>query len=296
MLAPRAVVVYRRTELEELGARHGTRQQVAFFLSTRGNDIATVEARHSTQDAALTVVAGSIPLGWRRGQVERSDLARFAFSPEDVVVAVGQDGLVANVAKYLTGQLVIGINPDPARNPGALVAHPPEAARALLAAATDDALSGLRPRVMVEAMLDDGQTLRALNEIYVGHESHQSARYRIGSEDAGSERQSSSGILVGTGTGSTGWCRSVSLERRSTLSLPTPEEPSICWFVREAWPSPATGTSMTEGLIGADEELMITAESDLVIFGDGIENDAIPLSWGQQVKLHVSRQRLNLLV
>jgi hypothetical protein len=34
-------------------------------------------------------------------------------------------------------------------------------------------------RTMVAAKLDDGQTLTALNEIFVGHVSHQSARYTI---------------------------------------------------------------------------------------------------------------------
>ena len=32
-LAPRAVLVHRRTEFQELLARHGTRGQAAFFLS-----------------------------------------------------------------------------------------------------------------------------------------------------------------------------------------------------------------------------------------------------------------------
>jgi hypothetical protein len=33
---------------------------------------------------------------------------------------------------------------------------------------------------MVQAELDDGQRLLALNEIFVGHRTHQSARYRLG--------------------------------------------------------------------------------------------------------------------
>jgi hypothetical protein len=38
-LQPRAVVVHRTTEYAELVARHGTRQQAAFFLETRGRGI-----------------------------------------------------------------------------------------------------------------------------------------------------------------------------------------------------------------------------------------------------------------
>lgn len=295
MLAPRAVIVHRRTELEELVARHGTRQQVEFFLQSRGRDITDLDTRHAVQQAALSTVSAAIPLDWRRGQVERGDLAQFAFSAEDIIVAVGQDGLVANVAKYLNGQTVVGIDPEPDRNPGVLVIHPPTATGPLLAGALDPESTPPQQRVMVEAVLDDGQALRALNEIYIGHPSHQSARYRISVPDGMTERQSSSGVLIGTGTGSTGWCRSAALERHSALALPAPETSELCWFVREAWPSPATGTTLTEGLLGVDEHLTVIAESDLVLFGDGIEHDSLALTWGQQATIRVAAERLHLL-
>ena len=293
-LNPRAVIVHRRTEFEELLAQHGTRQQAEFFLAGRGRSIGEVDARHHAQQAALQAASNAIPLDWRRGSVERADLDRFVFGPEDVIVAVGQDGLVANVAKYLDGQVVVGLNPEPGRNPGVLVPHDPAEAAKLLQAAT----GGGRPvesRVMVEAVVDDGQTLRALNEIFIGHPSHQSARYRLQTPSGTNERQSSSGVLIGTGTGATGWCRSVWLERRSELVLPQPEESTLCWFVREAWPSPATGTDLTEGLLDPDQELTIIAESDLVVFGDGIETDALQLRWGQRVTLRPATRRLHLL-
>lgn len=242
-------------------------------------------------------MAGALPLDWRRGQVERADLDRFVFGPEDVIIAVGQDGLVANAAKYLDGQPVIGINPEPGRNPGILVPHPPEAISALLATVAGAHLHDhVQARTMVQATVDDGQTLLALNEIYVGHPSHQSARYRIETPGGEGERQSSSSVLVGTGTGATGWCHSVWLERHSPLRLPAPEEPRLCWFVREAWPSPATGTTRTEGTLEAAQELVIAAESDLVLFGDGIESDALTLTWGQRATLTLAGRQLRLVV
>ena len=65
--------------------------------------------------------------------------------------------------------------------------------------------------------------------------------------------------------------------------------------MREAWPSPATGTELTEGVFGIDGELTILAESDLVVFGDGIEGDHLKLSWGQTARVSVASQRLQLL-
>jgi NAD kinase len=296
-LAPRAVVVHRRSELDELLALHGTRQQAAFVLATRGRSLDEVEERHETLAKALVEVGAAVPSEWRRGIVERAELERFLFAPEDVVIAIGQDGLVANVAKYLRGQPVIGVDPEPGRNPGVLVAHRAADVAGLLAVGPE-ALSSERSeaRTMALATSDDGQRLSALNEVFVGHASHQSARYRLEAPAAIPERQSSSGVVVGTGSGATGWCASLSLERHSGLALPKPCDERLVWFVREAWPSPATGTRRTEGELSGDDELGIVAESErLVVFGDGIESDHLVLGYGQRVAITRSSQTLHLV-
>ncbi|MFI1721044.1 hypothetical protein [Streptomyces sp. NPDC020489] len=293
-LAPRVVLVHRTTEYEELVAHHGTHGQAAFFLSSRGRNIEEVAARHRRTRAALAEVTSAIPLTWRQSRVERADLDRFLFAPEDVVVVVGQDGLVANVAKYLSGQPVLGIDADPGRNPGVLVRHRPSDTAALLRA-TGSAAEEL---TMVEAVADDTQRLVALNEIYLGAPGHQTARYRLGLDDDGGavEAQASSGVLVGTGTGATGWVRSVWQERGSGLPLPRPTDDRLLWFVREAWPSPATGTSRVAGELPAGSALRLTVESErLIAFGDGMESDALELTWGQTVRVGVSRERLRLV-
>ena len=159
-LPPRVVIVHRRTEFTELLARHGTRGQAAFFLASRGRDLAEVEARHDRVEAALAQVSAALPADWRVGRVERADLDRFLFAPEDRIIVVGQDGLVANVAKYLSGQPVIGVNADPDANPGVLVPHRPGDVARLLAGK-----ASVAPLTMVEAVADDGQSLLALNEM-----------------------------------------------------------------------------------------------------------------------------------
>ena len=290
-LAPRVVLVSRPCELDELLARHGTPAAARWFLRARGRDLAEVTARPAALAAALRAAGAAIPADWRRGHVRRADLPRFLFGPEDVVGVVGPDGLVANVAKYLRDQPVIGVDPEPGRNAGVLVTH-----RA-------DELAGLlrdRPRAqrrtMVAARLDDGQELLGLNEIYVGHPGHQSARYLLGTPGGARERQSSSGVLVGTGTGATGWCGSLARQLPGAPAPPDPTEAAASWFVREAWPSPATGTAHTAGRLTGDERLDLTSESDrLVVFADGLEEDRLEPAWGQRVQVTLAAHRLRLV-
>lgn len=148
---------------------------------------------------------------------------------------------------------------------------------------------------MVECVTDDGQRLLALNEIFVGPRTHQTARYRLDAATSPGEHQASSGVIVATGTGATGWCRSIWLERRSALPLPAPTDRTLTWFVREAWPSPATGTSCTEGVLDDTDLTVVTESDELVVFGDGIESDRLTLSWGQALSVRVADRSLHLV-
>ncbi len=295
MNEPRVVVVTRPTELEELLVRHGTRDQAAFFLSTRGQTLAGAEQADRLQRAALAEVLRAIPLRWRRSCLTRAELDRFLFEPDDLVIAVGGNGLVANVAKYLDGQPVIGVNADPGAHELTLVRHPAAATADLLRTVTAGR-ARFQERTMVEARLDDGQVLRALNELFVGHRSHQSARYEL--TWAGTkESQSSSGMIVTTGTGATGWGRSIHRNRVTTVTLPAPEEARLAFFVREAWPSVATGADLTDGSIGPGQSLEVVSRmSDGVAFGDGIEADPIALAWGRRLTIGLADVRLRLVL
>ncbi|MEZ4240862.1 MAG: SPFH domain-containing protein [Myxococcota bacterium] len=280
---PRAVLVTRPTGYQGLLEAHGTHGQAAWFLDQRGEAIAPLQGAHRAQERAVDIVWKAIPSAWRRTRIDRADLDRFLFEPEDVVVAVGQDGLVANVAKYLDRQPVIGVNPG--GYDGVLVRHAPEAAAALLGPVADGAVP-LEDRTRVLAQTDDGQRLLALNEIYLGHRTHQSARYVLHCGEH-EERHSSSGVIVASGTGCTGWARSIARSRLTALHLPDPEAEELVFFVREAWPSRHTGTDLVEGLLAPGEALVLTSEmhDGGVCFGDGIESDALLAPFAREIRV-----------
>jgi len=294
-IAPRAVFVVRETEYELLLARHSTRDQLRFFLKTRGQDIVEVEARHGHFQETLRHLRAAVPDAWRSTLVQRRDLDRFLFASDDVVVAVGQDGLVANVAKYLNGQPVLGVNPDPELYDGILVPIAPERLGALLAPAAQGDVA-FQKRTMVESVLDDGQRLLALNEIFIGHSSHQSARYDIDA-DGKHEFQSSSGLIVASGTGATGWARSIMEATRIAVALKIDDD-ALAFFVREPFPSVASGTSIRAGRIDPHHPLRITSRMNEggVVFADGIEQDRLSFDWGRTVEVTVAARHLNLVL
>ena len=56
------------------------------------------------------------------------------------------------------------------------------------------------------------------------------------------------------------------------------------------------GTASTEGALGPTEQPYLTAESNLVIFGDGIEADAVAMTWGQTATVGLAARHLVLVV
>lgn len=292
---PRAVFVHRESPLQQMINRHGTYNQGSFFLKNRGMSAKSMVSQANVAQDALTAAGSAVPPHWRRGTVERADLDRFLFDEHDVVVVVGQDGLVANVAKYLDGQPVIGVDADPG-NTGVLTRHQAQAC-ARLFREVEAGRARCELRTMAEARTDDGRVLTALNEVFVGHPTHQTARYRLTAPEGKEERQASSGVLVGTGTGATGWCGSVRRERPGAPRPPGPTQEQLDWYVREAWPSPGTGTALTHGTLDGDARLTLVVESEgLVAFGDGIESDRLVLSYGERVEIGTAGKRLRLVV
>jgi hypothetical protein len=132
------VVVTRKTRLAELVERFNTRGQAKFYVEHAGGDFGEYEREDAAYRASLELVRGGLDFGLPVQIVDRSFLPTFLFSASDVVVAVGQDGLVANAAKYVGGQPLVGVNPDPVRFDGVLLPFGPREARAAVGSVIEE--------------------------------------------------------------------------------------------------------------------------------------------------------------
>ncbi|WP_368186314.1 hypothetical protein [Aestuariibius sp. HNIBRBA575] len=294
-LNPRVVLISRETEYASLLAKHGTRGQAEFFLQSRQQSLAELEMRDALQTSALNAAKQAVPAEWSFAHVSRADLNRFLFGPQDIIVPIGQDGLVANLAKYLDGQPVIGVSPDLTASEGVLTRHNTAQLPQLLKRAAHQDVD-IQHRTMVQAQVGAGQSLLALNELFIGHRSHQSARYVV-QFDQQEEFQSSSGMIVATGTGLTGWAKSIMTSTHRAIDI-KPETDRAAFFAREPWPSKTSGCAISAGEIGVDHDLRITSRINEggVIFADGIEQDFLPFDWGTLADIKVSDKHLSLVV
>jgi NAD kinase len=289
----RVVLLTRPSEKVALERRYGTFLQARFVMAQAAAgaaDFASAEQQDRRQDEATRRIRKALPDEVAVVEIDRALVAQFLFEPNALVVAVGQDGLVANAGKYVAGQPLAGVNPDPEHIDGALLAFTVDR----FVAALPEILADRRPTrdvALAEATTHDGQVLRGFNEIFVGVPNHQSARYRI-AYDGADELQSSSGLIAATGSGSTGWLRSL-LGDDAALD---PAAPMLRFCVREAWPGRGFSASIRTGDVTATKPLVIESRMPSgVIFADGIESDAIAFDAGMTVTIAPSPLRVRLL-
>jgi NAD kinase len=314
-LFDKIVLVTRRTRLEELIERFNTRGQAKFYISHSGGDFAEYEREHDAYQRALDQLRRDLDFGLPRQVLDRTIVPTYTFGPRELVVTLGQDGLVANVAKYALDLPIVGVNPDPARFDGVLLPFLPDAAQAAVRGVLEGKAAS-RAVTLAEITLDDGQRLLAFNDLFIGAKSHASARYRIIAR-ATAEAQSSSGVLISTGAGSTGWMSSVfnmaagvtaftgggrAVERaergkRAVRSLPW-DDPRLIYAVREPFISRHSAATIIAGFLGPGDEIVFESlmPSGGVIFSDGIESDFLQFNAGAVGRARTAPQHARLIV
>ncbi len=302
------ILITQKTRLEDLVRRYNTIGQAQFYIEHHGGDFEDYSIEDQTYHNAVNGAVSYLESYGRLQVLDRDLVPGFLFGEKDLVVVIGRDGLVANTLKYLSTQQLIGINPDPDRWDGVLLPFI-TADLEKIVPETDRGLRHIRSITMAQATLNDGQTLIGVNDIFIGQRTHASARYTLtaGSE---SEQQSSSGVIVSTGLGATGWLKSIlagasGIDRYCGLKEQPRIDSGFTWesdylyyTVREPYPSKSTGTNMVFGKVSKNAPLKIASQMAYngVIFSDGMEQDCIEFNSGATVEIGISRHTGNLII
>jgi len=304
------VVITRKTAYEELLERFNTASQAKFYIEHMGGSFAEYGAAHDVYRRSLDTIRTAIPSTVRSQEIDRGFLPTFTFGPRDLILTAGPDGLVVNTAKYLDEQLLLAVNPDPQRIDGVLVPFSTSTVERALVATLAGAMR-VQPISMAKAELNDGQAIYAVNDLFIGQRTHVSARYRL-KWGRRSEDQSSSGVIVSTGAGSTGWLRSVvtgavgiasnygkfdkKIEVGETYRMPWDAD-YLQYSVREPFVSRTSTANMIFGRIEGKTPLEMTSlmPQNGVIFSDGVESDYVDFNSGAIARIGVAEKKLRLV-
>ncbi|TGE20031.1 NAD(+)/NADH kinase [Hymenobacter elongatus] len=300
-----AILVRNKTRLEQLVERFNTKGQAQFYIESLGGEFAEYEEENARFQESFSLVQRRLSSVLKNKVVERAFLPSFLFNQQQLVVVVGQDGLVANTAKYVGGIPIIAVNPDQERYDGVLLPFTPHD----FLPAVQRVVAGrhrVREAALAEARLNDGQRLLAFNDLFIGNATHVSARYRIGYQGE-QENHSSSGVIVSTKSGATGWLSSVfnmtaGMSRfldSDEILRPQPAfgESELMFVVREAFRSKRTQTSLAAGILDEQEPLIIESfmPANGVIFSDGVETDFLQFNSGAIATIGVAPEKARLV-
>ncbi len=305
------VLITRKTRLEGLIERFNTVGQAKFYLEHSGGDFNLYQREHDVYYAAVTELRSNLQQIIKLQQIERGMLPNFLFTQADIVVTIGIDGLVANTAKYLNGQPLVAVNPDPANIDGILL--PFDVKNAIVAVRNViKSRVKIRKISMANVQLNDGQDLLAFNDFFLGTKSHISARYSV-EINGKKERQSSSGIIVSTGVGSTGWLSSTFNMANEIFAASQPvnhkkqrlpasgfdwESENLVFVIREPFVSKTSSAKLVFGYITPQSPLVVHSEipENGVIFSDGVESDFLAFNSGSTAVISLAEKKTNLVI
>ncbi len=301
----KVVLVTRKTRLEELVIRFQTLAQARFYIEHLGQDFHAYEMEHKTYLDAKQNVLDKLALTGRYQVIDRMYLPNFIFGPDDVVIALGQDGLVANTMKYLNGQALLGVNPDPYQYDGVLLPYDVKDISQQLIIDTMLEKRHFQSVTMAMAALSDGQLLYAVNDFFIGPKTHTTARYEIYYGDM-NETQWSSGIIIATGLGSTGWMRSiyngaialVQNVNMDVYQIKSWDSQELMFAVREPFISKVSQANIVYGTVTQDKALSLESRmpENGVIFSDGIEADYLEFNVGSKVDITIADRQGRLII
>ena len=300
-----AIIVKNKTRLELLIERFNTKAQAKFYIERQGGNFEDYENEHEIFQNSLDSLQLQLSKVIKNKIVERNFVSSFLFSENQLIIVIGQDGLVANTAKYSKNIPIIAVNPDKERYDGVLLPFDPfnfiEGVENVL-----NNRFNSKTMQFAEAKLDDGQRLLAFNDLFIGASTHISAKYKIEFNNK-IEEHSSSGLIVSTAAGITGWMSSIFnmsysitnlFEKNLTIKQPQIKENQLLFAVREPFESVRTQIGLTSGIINNDFNLKVESlmPTSGVIFSDGVESDFLRFNSGSIVTIGISNETARLVL
>jgi NAD kinase len=182
--------------------------------------------------------------------VNRKKMHPKHFRGKDVVITIGGDGTFLKTSHHVTDALMLGVCSNANKNVGYLL----RSSRLTFEDSLRKILNNefkVAERVRLETTINGKKTKYALNDVFIGsRRAYHTARYnlRIGGKE---EFQMSSGIIISTATGSTGWIKSA-----GGIEMPL-HSGKFQYYVRDPYSCKFSRPRLLKGILSSKENITV---------------------------------------
>ncbi len=299
------VVCIKRTKWQRDLERYGDQDFLKRIYELQNNAFDKVFHSHERQLENLEKLRARLP---EADYIFREGLIAFEPKPGQILVSLGGDNHFVYCARFAGNEPILAINSDPATSTGSLLYFDTESfLKKLNREASADC--ELNPQIsrqeawtMVEAELQypDGRIIRTgpcISEISIRNAFPDAmSRYVLSVDGEPPEEQKSSGLLIATGAGSTGWfrnCLPPSIQRTSHATFGR-EESLFRIVARE--PGYRAGRKYRYRYRSLEtQQLKVISEMDGEFTVDAHEERRFPFPPATQAIIQISEQRLHVV-
>lgn len=224
----------------------------------------------------------------------RDDLSAEKVEGADLVIAHGGDNHFQFISHAITDGFILGVNSDPLRSEGALVSHSSEELLAVLnALARGD--YRIEEWTRLEGSVNGVPLPRVISEYFLGERDRlEMSRYNLRFKGF-EEEQKGSGIIISTGSGSTGWYDSEISDYIRGVDVFMRTQPVAKLFVTAPYRGRLTQPTRRQQIVRPGDELVVGSlnDSEGIVGCDAIER--VPFPRGALARIRISDYPLKVV-
>ena len=218
--------------------------------------------------------------------IERSAIKKTVFKNRNLIIAVGGDGTLLRTSHFIKDELLFGVNSNPNRKEGFFMSS----CKNDFEKKFDMFLKNkfyIEKLARLKSKINKKEICPALNEVFIGNKiPYKTSHYKIFLGNK-TEEQKSSGVLVGTSSGSNAWLKSVGIK-------PFSSSKKFYFIVRDPYTGKLTKPLLTKGFIGNNKILKIKSGMDNGIVAVD-SNKEYKFKNGSTIEIALSKNSLNVI-
>lgn len=298
-LNPAKYIILRKLSVLEYDqAKYGLNEKEATLRYQKmGADTERILESHHRQQKNFQNLINFFP----EGQIYKGEnLKQDFFKSSPLVIVFGGDNYFQYVSHFIDNQLVLGINADPQTSEGALLNYQPKDIP-LLWEKINKGNYKIQEWTRLETILNNKKLkAKAISEIYIGCSQRIAMSRYLLEYNQYREEHKDSGIIICTGSGSTGWFKSASScahQKTQSFSKTNKEARFVC---SESYLGKMNKTKFINGSIKTNEVLAVTwfAHEDGIVSLDSKPRSGTnyTLRRGSKLEIKISQTPLRVII